>query len=204
MIKNKSMTIFMLGLCPLIPAAANFAYGLILACTVWILFFSGLLAGIITDALEIGKANQSQQKIKYFFVKIFIIAAAAFFNFLLQGLFPIVQGPLQIYIYITGFSYIIVLSLENYYSNVESLEFPAGYSILILIISFLREFFAFGTVSLPSSSGFASLKFPYFSVNPPMRFLGTAAGAFILLGLASWIFLSVKRGSVLPFGGSKE
>lgn len=203
MIKNKSMTIFMLGLCPLIPAASNFAYGLILACNVWILFFSGLLAELITETLEIGTGNKGQQKTKYFFVKIFIIAAAAFFNFLLQGLFPLVQGALQIYIYITGFSYIIVLSLENYYANVESLEFPVGYSILILIISFLREFFAFGSISLPSAAGLFSLKFPYFSVHPPMRFLGTTAGAFILLGLASWIFLSIKRGALLPFGSSK-
>lgn len=203
MIKNKSMTIFMMGLCPLIPAASNFAYGLILACSVWILFFSGLLAELITETFEIGTGNQEQQKIKYLFVNICIIVAAAFFNFLLQGLFPVIQGALQIYIYITGFSYIIVLSLENYYSNVESLEFPAGYSILILLISFLRELFAFGSISLPSTSGFFSLKFPYLSVNPPIRFLGTTAGAFILLGLASWIFLSIKSGTLLPFRSSK-
>lgn len=197
MVKNKTMIPFMFGLCPLIPVSSNFAYGFIFACCVWVLFFSGLLAEIIAGLLEMNKC-------KTVFIKTFIAAASAFLNFLLQGLFPIVQGSLQLFIYILGFSYIILLSLENYYADAESLSFPAVYSILALILSALRELFAFGSLSLPVPSGFLTLAFPYFSENPPMRFLGTTAGAFVLSALSAWLFFSIKHNSLLPFRSSKK
>ncbi|AGT44921.1 Rnf-Nqr domain containing protein [Treponema pedis] len=196
MIQNKTMTPFMLGLCPLIPASSNFAYGLVFSGCVWVIFFSGLLAEIITEMLGLKKSKE-------IFIKTFIAASAAFLNFLLQGLFPIIQGSIQLYIYILGFSYIILLSLEDYHDNVESLEFPLVYSVLALSLSLLREIFAFGTLSIPSPSGFLTLNLPYFAENPPMRFLGTTAGAFILSALAAWIILSIKRGSILPFRSVK-
>lgn len=213
MINNNSMVIFMLGLCPLIPAASNFAYGIIIASTVWILFFSGLFASMIADFIGLGSINKFSEterglniyanKLKYIFINLFIIFAASFFNFLLQGIFPIIQGALQIYIYITSFSYIVFLSLDDYNNNVESLAIPINYSILVLVFSLLRELFAFSSISVPSTSGLLSLHIPYFYEHSPFRFFGTTAGSCILLGITSWIFLSIKKGNFSPFRSSK-
>ncbi len=194
--KQNESVIFIFGLCPLIPTTSNFAYGLIMAIMVWLVFFSGIFAKLISDMLELKKGVK-------FFTSIFVISLATAFNFLLQGIFPIVQGAIQIYIYILSFSYIIYLSLADYYSNTESLEFPASYSILLLIIAALRELFAFGSISLPAPSGFISLKVFFFLEQPPFRFLGSNAGALILLGLALWIYKSIENGSLLPFKGGK-
>ncbi len=194
--KKQESLIFIFGMCPLIPASSNFAYGLVMAVMVWLVFFSGILGQFLAKTFEVKKNSK-------FFISVFVISLTTVFNFLLQGIFPLLQGAIQLYIYILSFSYIIFLCLEDYYSNVESLEFPATYSILFLIISALRELFAFGSLSLPSTSCFISFKLLFFLENPPFRFFGSTAGAFILLGIALWIYLSKKEGSVLPFRGER-
>ena len=122
-----------------------------------------------------------------------MITGTALVNALLEGILPIIHGPLQVYTYILTFSYIIFLGLKQYYEDSESLDLPIWYSVLILSLSALREFFAFGSLSFPVSSGFLSLRLPYFSNHPLFRFLGTTAGAFIILGLIIWIYFSVTK-----------
>ncbi len=192
--KQKENLIFIFGMCPLIPASSNFAYGLVMAVMIWLVFFSGILGKLITDMLELKKGVK-------FFISVFVISLTIVLNFLLQGIFPIVQGAIQLYIYILSFSYIIVLGLKDYYENVESLEFPGTYSILLLIISALRELFAFGSLSIPVPAGFLSLHVLFFLNNAPFKFFGSNAGALILLGISLWLYLSIKNGSILPFKG---
>ncbi len=194
--KDQESLIFIFGMCPLIPASSNFAYGIVMAVMVWLVFFSGILGNLLVKIFKIQKASK-------FFVSFFVISLTSVFNFLLQGMFPVIQGAIQLYIYILSFSYVIFLCLEDYYSNVESLEFPARYSILFLIISAFRELFSFGAISLPAPSGFLSFKVLFFLENPPFRFFGSNAGALILLGIALWIYLSIRDGSVLPFKGDR-
>ncbi len=190
--KQNNSAVFIFGMCPLIPATANFAYGLIMAVAVWIIFFSGILANLVAEMLEI-------KKLKSIFVNLFIISLATIFNFLIESIFPIIHGGIKIYIYILCFSYIMFLSFKNYYKDGGDLELPASYSIIILILSSIREFFAFGTISFPVPSGFFTINFPYFSENTPFRFFGTTAAAFIILGLGMWIYHSIQEGSSIPF-----
>ncbi len=193
--KQNESIVFIFGMCPLIPASSNFAYGIIMAVMVWLVFFSGILARLVAKSLEM-------QKSANIFISLFVILMATIFNFLLQGIFPIMQGALQLYIYILSFSYIIFLCLQDYYSNVESLEFPASYSVLLLVISLFRELFAFGSISIPLPSEFFSFKVLFFFEQAPFRFLGSNAGALIMLGIGLWLYLSKKNGSILPFKGA--
>ncbi|AIN94326.1 hypothetical protein H0R90_00325 [Treponema putidum] len=186
MAADKKLTVFLFGLCPIIPAASNFAYGIILAVSLWIIFFLGLLGNYAGKLIDINRFSSV-------FVSIFMITGTVLFNTLLEGILPIIYGPIQIYTYILTFSYIIFLGLKQYYEESESLDVPIWYSVLILLVSALREFFAFGSISFPVSSGFFSLRLPYFASHPPFRFLGTTAGAFIILGLIIWIYFSVTK-----------
>lgn len=183
---NKKMVVFIFGLCPIIPAASNFAYGLVLAVCLWVIFFLGFLGTYISKLLEI-------TRFKYIFVNLFMIAGVAMLNSLLEGLLPIIQGPIEVYTYILTFSYIVFLGLKIYYEDSESLDIPIWYSSLLLILSVLREVFAFGSISFPVSSGFLSLRLPYFAEHQPFRFLGSTAGAFISLGLIVWIYFSINK-----------
>lgn len=186
MAANKKLMVFVLGLCPIIPAASNFAYGIVLAVLLWVIFFLGLLGNYAGKLMDINRFNSV-------FVSIFMITGTALVNAFLEGVLPIIHGPLQVYTYILTFSYIVFLGLKQYYEDSESLDVPIWYSVLILILSALREFFAFGSISFPVSSGFLSLRLPFFSDYPPFRFLGTAAGAFIILALIIWIYFSVTK-----------
>mgnify|MGYP000844298673 FL=1 len=186
MAANKKLIVFLFGLCPIIPAASNFAYGIVLTVSLWVIFFLGILGNYVVRVIDINRFN-------YVFVSIFMITGTALVNALLEGILPIIHGPLQVYTYILTFSYIIFLGLKQYYEDSESLDVPIWYSVLILSLSALREFFAFGSLSFPVSSGFLSLRLPYFSNHPLFRFLGTTAGAFIILGLIIWIYFSVTK-----------
>lgn len=188
MAENKKLMVFVLGLCPIIPAASNFAYGFVLVFCLWLIFFLGLLGNF---AAKLIKINRFQA----LFVSLFMIMGTALINSFLEGILPIIHGAIQIYIYILAFSYIVFLSLKNYYEDSESLDIPIWYSCLLLLISALRELFAFGSISFPVFSGFLSLRFPYFSEHPPFRFLGTAAGALILLGAIIWFYFSISKES---------
>ncbi|UTC68255.1 MULTISPECIES: hypothetical protein [unclassified Treponema] len=188
MAANKKLIVFIFGLCPIIPASSNFAYGIVLAVILWVVFFLGLLGSYVAKLMDINR-------FEYIFVSVFMITGTALVNSLLEGILPIVHGPIRVYTYILTFSYIIFLGLKQYYEDSESLDIPIWYSALILVLSALREFFAFGSISFPVSSGFLSLHLPYFSAHPAFRFLGTTAGAFILLGLIIWIYFSVTKES---------
>ncbi len=192
MTKNRDLTAFVFGLCPLIPVCSNLAYGMVLAGCVWIVFFGGL----VSKGLSKWKYLNALEKP---FVRIFTVFVTVFLNFLLQGLFPVIQGALQTYIYILGVSYIIFLSIADYSSSAESLDLPVTYTVLIICFALIREIAAFGSISFPVPSGFLTVEIPYLAENPPFRFLGTSAGALILLGVCLWALLFAGHGRLSAF-----
>lgn len=196
MVKGKEFAIFTFGLCPLIPAASNFAYGIILSVSIWVVFFSKIFTLSFTAMLDIKRYG-------HIFSNIFTIGVITFFNFLLSSLFPVIHDAIKLYLYIFGVSYILFLSVQNYSEESESLDFPIMYSVLILAVSLIRELFSFGTISFPIPSGFLMIRLPYFSTYPLMRFIGTTAGSFILLGILSWLFVSIKNGGHFSFRGNE-
>lgn len=191
MIKNRDLTAFVFGLCPLIPVSSNLAYGIVLTACLWVVFFGGVISNGLSKLIYINRFEKV-------FVHIFIVFITVFLNFLLQGLFPLIQGALQTYIYILGISYILYLSIEDYLSISDSLDFPVTYSVLILGFSLTREIVAFGSLSFPVPSGFLTVNIPYLFKNPPFRFLGTSAGALILLGVFLWAYVYIKWGYSFP------
>ena len=182
--------IFFLGLCPIIPLIAHFAEGLIFIAEFWLLFGVGVLSKMLITYFKIDK---TAQVITY----INLMLAAALYAQAVGVVFPVIAVSLERYIYITAFSYILIISIGMYDSSQYPFEMPILYSILLAVISILRELVVFGTVSLPARSGLFSITLIPFPL--PLKFLGSSAGVLMMLGVALWLFLSFHKGELLPF-----
>ena len=183
---NKSI-IFFLGLCPIIPLAAHFADSLIFIMEFWLLFTADILSKILIKYFKIDKFSQG-----IFYLDIML--ATALYAQIIGVIFPVIAISLERYIYIAAFSYILIISIGN--SNGYWFELPVFYSILLAIVSILRELVVFGTVSLPVRSGLFSITLIPSSL--PLKFWGSSAGILMMLGIALRLFRSFYKGSFLP------
>ena len=182
--------IFFLGLCPIISLIAHFAEGLIFIAEFWLLFGVGVLSKMLITYFKIDK---TAQVITY----INLMLAAALYAQAVGVVFPVIAVSLERYIYITAFSYILIISIGMYDSSRYPLELPITYSLLLAVISILRELIVFGTVSLPTPSGLFSITL--LPLKLPLKFWGSSAGVLMLLGLSLWLFRSFHKGELLPF-----
>ena len=182
--------IFFLGLCPIIPLIAHFAEGLIFIAEFWLLFGVGVLSKMLITYFKIDK---TAQVITY----INLMLAAALYAQAVGTVFPVIAVSLERYIYITAFSYILIITLGLYDSSRYPLELPVTYTLLLAVVSILREIVVFGTLSLPAPSGLFSITLLPFTL--PLKFWGSNAGVLMLLGIALWLFLSFHKGDLLPF-----
>ena len=186
---NKSI-VFFLGLCPVIPLAAHFAEGLIFIAEFWFLLAVGIVSKMLIDYFKIDKFSQM-------ILSLDIIFAAALYAQIVGAIFPVMAISLERYIYMVGFSYILIISIGMYDSSQYPFEMPILYSILLAVTSILRELIVFGTVSLPARSGLFGITLIPFSL--PLKFLGSSAGVLMMLGIALWLFRSFHKGELLPF-----
>ena len=186
---NKSV-VFFLGLCPVIPLVAHFAEGLIFIAEFWLLLAVGIVRKMLIAYFQIDKFSQ-------IILFLDIILATALYAQIVGAIFPVMAISLERYIYMVGFSYILIISIGMYDSSQYPFEMPILYSILLAVISILRELVVFGTVSLPARSGLFSITLIPFPL--PLKFLGSSAGVLMMLGVALWLFLSFHKGELLPF-----
>ena len=186
---NKSI-IFFLGLCPIIPLAAHFAEGLIFIAEFWLLFAAGILSKMLIKYFRIDKFSQV-------IIYLNIMLAVALYAQIIGVIFPVIAVSLERYIYMAAFSYILIISIGMYDSSRYPFELPILYSILLAAVSILRELIVFGTVSLPVRSGLFSITL--ISLPLPLKFWGSSAGVFMMLGIALWLFRSFHKGELLPF-----
>ena len=186
---NKSI-VFFLGLCPIIPLAAHFAEGVIFVAEFWLLFSVGILSKMLINYFRIDKMSRIITYMN-------IIFAAALYAQAVGLVFPVIAVSLEIYIYMTAFSYILIISIGLYDSSQYPLEMPILYSILLTAVSILRELIVFSTISLPARSGLFSITLIPFSL--PFKFLGSSAGVLMMMGIAIWLFRSFHKGELLPF-----
>lgn len=182
---------FILGLSLMIPAASHFAYGIILAVEFIILFFAWLLCKYILDILNI---DQFIRPISY----AALIMTATWYMLIVKILSPIANMAIGVYIFMPVFSYILALSIFEYEHDFENIAPAVTYSGLLLGLSLVREVNAFGTISLPAINGLFYIPIIPQNIEPPFRFFGTNAGAFILLGIGMWLYMCIQKSEFLP------
>lgn len=190
--KKKSL-IFVLGLVPLLPCSSRFAYGLLIAAELWILFCAYLLAQKIIELLEIKNENG-----KRLCSVLFAVIVATLFSQVTAILFPLAELCLRFYIYALPFLYILYFCLADYTEEYQSFEIIGFYSLCLLALSLLRELCFFGSISFLIPSGLFSLQ-----IIPNdfllFKFFGTNAGALILAAIAVWIYFSIRKARFIPF-----
>lgn len=182
--------VFFLGLCPIIPLAVHFAEGLIFAAEFWLLFGAGLLGDVAAKYFNIKKFSQM---LRY----LCIMSAAALYTQITGTLFPVLTVSYESTLYLCAFSYILIICIATYKQSSTPLVLPTGYSLLLPAVALIRELLVFGTVSLPTPSGFFSIQ--VFPASLPLAFWGSSAGILILLGVGIWVFCSIQKGKLLPF-----
>lgn len=187
--------IFFLGICPIIPAAAHLADGLLFIAEFWFLFAAGILSNKLSDYFQF---NKQAPVISCFAV----ISAAALYVQVLGCIFPVMVVGIEFYMYIFACSYIVSISIGRYRDDSEVLEIPVAYSILLLAISIFRELAVFGTVSLPMPSGVFTVRLIPFET--PLAFWGSNAGVLIVLGISWWLFYSVQKGELVSLQTDKS
>lgn len=166
--------IFLFGLCPIIITSSFVAYSFVVIASFWVFFFSSLLADFFSHFLQI----KNERTFELFFsFTLYLIYLK-----IIDLVFPTIFIALSPYLYILCFSYVLYFCFDEY----EKTRFPSlliKYSLLFFALSCIRELLAFGSVSLPSFYGIASLNiFELLGFAPPFRFLGSTAGALIILG----------------------
>ena len=186
---KRHSVVFLLALCPLIPAAVRLGYGLILcAAFIW-LFLAGLLFREVVRKINPGEAGP-------YIELVCIGAAATLFNLVFQWLFPVLFVSLSFYVYLTAFSFILLVSIDFGSLKKRTLNPVLPFIPLLLAFSAIRELLGYGTLSLPTREGLAEIAvLPSFSLYG-LGFWGTAGGAFILLGIIAWVFRLIQRMSV--------
>ncbi len=187
--KNTSSILFF-GLCPLIPAVTHFAEGCIFACEFWLLFLTALLCN---KYIKQTKYASFSLGIEY----ICMLIVAAMYHTVLRVIFPLAAFQLTFYLYISAVSYLTALIITQRQDAKGEQYTALLYSILLPVIGLIRELCAFGSVSFAVPSGFFRLQL--FSTASFLRFFGSNAGAFILLGIGLWLFRSFQNRELLPF-----
>lgn len=173
----KANIVFLFGLFPIIAVSSSIAYSVVMVFAMWAFFGSYVLATFFSSLLKIEKAK----------VFAFFFTFVLYFIYVKLGelIFPIIFFSLLPHLYLLGFSYILYFALQEY----EGSMFPitlVRYSLLLLFLSFVREFLSFGSVSVPYVYGVLSFNiFESLGLSAPFKFLASTAGTLMFMGFAS-------------------
>jgi Na+-translocating ferredoxin:NAD+ oxidoreductase RnfE subunit len=183
--RNKSI-VFLFALCPLVPAASRFAYGLILAFAFIAYFLFGLLIRELVRKFNLGEASP--------YVELVCLAGIATGYYLsLQSFFPILAVSLGLYVFLSAFSYLLLVSVDYFSTKSRAFMPIIPFIPFILVFSLFRELLGSGSVSFPVASGLYEIPvLPYFD-GIGLGFWGTSGGALILLGAFAWLLRFIGR-----------
>lgn len=192
---KKNTVSFLFALCPLVPAASRFGYGIILCLTMIWLFITGLLLRELVKKIDPDGGSS--------YIELACVGGSATFFFLvLQGLFPILSISLGLYVYLCAFSFLILTSVDSF-SMQSSTELPlVSFIPVLLILSAVRELFSYGTLSVPVPNGLFEIALIPNYASLSIGFWGTAGGSLILLGGSVWLIQFLRRRSA-TFRGKK-
>ncbi len=191
---KRNTGLFLFALCPLIPATAKFSYSLIMAVALVFFFFTGLLFREIIKRIDGGSSGSLLELAC-------LAGSSSFFVSALHAAYPVLAVTLEMYVYVTAFSFVLLLSVDSF--SYRSINVPPVIAFIPIMIGFaaIRELIGCGVISLPTPSGIVELPvFERFGFSV-VRFWGTTGGALILAGFFTWLFrlLVSERG-----GGGKQ
>lgn len=183
---KKNTVIFLFALCPLVPVSSRLVYALVIALALCWYFIAGVAFRELVRKLDIGTAGPTMELVSLAF-------SATVYYLLLQWLIPVLSVSLGLYVFVSAFSYLLLLGIDTFSSDsIESVPLMQFIPTLIFF-SAIRELLGFGTVSIPSTDGAMII-----TVLPGFEFYGlgfwrTTGGALILLGIIAWAVKYLHR-----------
>lgn len=177
--KNKQ-SLFLFSLCPLIPATSRFAYALVFSAAILFYYGAGLLLRELVKRLTVGP-----------FAQVFelsgLAGTAALFIGILAGVYPLLALSLELYIYLSAFSYLLLVSINTSNRNADSFSPVILFIPVLVLFTAVREVLGLGTISLPSFTGLLEITIIPSGNSLILRVLGTGGGALILTGIFSFL-----------------
>ncbi|HOF86077.1 MAG TPA: hypothetical protein PLV73_00875 [Treponemataceae bacterium] len=177
--KNKQ-SLFLFSLCPLIPATSRFAYALVFSAAILFYYGAGLLVRELVKRLNIGHFAQVLELAG-------LAGTAALFYGILAGVYPLLALSLEMYIYLSAFSYLLLVSINAENRRVDSFSPVILFIPVLILFSAVRELLGLGTISLPAFSGLLEITVIPSGNSWILRVLGTGGGALILTGIFSFL-----------------
>ena len=183
---KKNAVVFLFALCPLVPATARFAYGIILCLATCWYFFTGILFRTLVKKINVGEAGP--------YIELVCLASSAtLFYLVLQGFFPILSVSLGLYVFISAFSYLLLIGIESFSTDTVSTNPLIPFIPVLVFFSAIREILGFGTLSIPVPAGLHEIVIFHEFATWGLGFWSTSGGALILLGFLAWFFKYVNR-----------
>mgnify|MGYP000990770829 CR=1 FL=1 len=175
----------------LIPVPGRLAYGIILAFTFIVLFFSSILLNFLLD-------KYIELPIKWIITPLFFVFIVTVIQCLLSIFLPVLSMQISFVLYIQVFSFYMINILKNIQGSTlkerikSQLPQCIWYTVSALLFSLIRDILGYGTITFPSSKGLYSIKL--FSVQsfPLMNFFASIPGAAILSALIL-LFISLVK-----------
>jgi hypothetical protein len=175
-----------------IPSPARVAYGIVLLLIYNVVTFSLVFTKYWISFCNIERYSQILQVIVAVSVTIFCKELLTLYS----PLYSLILGNIIYIISVSSlFSGFIVTKFSNVLS--ERIAFSMTHSGILSALSFIffvvREYFAFGTISVPSQFGLRVLSIPSFHVVGSGYFWASIPGALVLLSLFIIIISLISR-----------
>lgn len=183
---KKHNLIIILSLGILIPAGSRLAHAMILILVLLFCFAAGLVVRELTRRIPLGTAGP--------LVELSAMAGiATLAYYLLCAAFPVLAVALEMYIFLSAFSALLLLSIDHFSGFDPSLFLITPFIGFFLILSAIRDLLGFATITVPTTTGILEV------VQIPLPdwggfgVWGSTSGGLILTGLAMWLFIRISR-----------
>ena len=180
--------IVILSLCPVIPAATRFGYGIYLAVGVlWIFLFS-LISRFVSKQMRI-------ESFSTLIEAVIMLSSTILFEQIANFIIPVLVSTLSIYLYLETFIGILVMSICSKEYGVsrngtfgevfkEYIFVVFKFAIYVLIFSLVRELFGYGTISFPNTTGIMVVQLIPGVTASLFRYLVSTGGGLLLVGVS--------------------
>lgn len=190
---KKAISVYMAATCAIgIVSPGRFVCGLVIAVEIFMLM---ILGDLFRSLLKVLKLEKIQQVLLLIFVVYITGMVKLFLTFIMPEL-ALQMGFLLFLPAISTFTTVFLIAEDNLtLKNRLASDFPAAllFASYMLFVSLLRDFFCYGTISLPNiGRPLEIVLFNSESVSA-MTFLATIPGALILTSLLLALFLFIEN-----------
>ena len=195
-IKENPIFIVLLGLCPALGVSTRVVNSIGMgAGVIFVLLGSNIFVSLLKDFIP--------EKVR---IPAYIVIIASFVTvveMVMQAFLPDLYDSLGVFVPLIVVNCVILGRAEAFanknnvwMSIVDALGMGIGFTLALLLLSFVREVLGNGTITLFAVGSFDGvIKIPFLSKSP-VRIIGLAAGALLVMGYLKALFnyISMKRG----------